>query len=164
VTAAWVTIALLVLGVPLLAWWIGSRRFWTRLEVRSGADPASAIMRHHGLSTGQAAAVGTAVMRGQALEGSRQRAAAVELAQLTLDQLFPSWDDASVGRRVVRVLGLLWILTAAVGLVFAVVFDRLADINWFTVALVFAAVATPVVQRRRLNRAIALNAEPGPHA
>jgi hypothetical protein len=152
-------IALLVLGLPLLAWWIGGRRIWSRVEIRSGADPASAIIRRYGLTHAQAATVTSAVSRGQALDDPAQRAAAVELAQLTLDQLHPSWEQASRGRRLVRILGWLWILTAVTGLVFAVAFGHLGDVNGGTTALVLVAVLTPVVQRHRLRRTIALNSD-----
>jgi hypothetical protein len=164
VTAAWVIIALLVLGVPLLAWWIGGRRFWGRLEVRGGQDPASAILRRYGLTGGQASTVSTAVMRGRALDEPRQCAAAVELAQLMLDQLFPTWEHASTGRRAVRILAWLWVLTAVVGFAHVAVSDGLGDVNWFTVVLVMAGVVTPFVQRRRLRRTIELNSAAGDRA
>jgi hypothetical protein len=156
-TAAWISIALLVLGVPLMAWWIGSRRFWGRLEKRAADDPAVAIMRRHGLSTGQAAAVVNAVTSGRALEDPRQRAAAVELAQLTVHQLFPSWEQASVTRRIVRVVGAVWVLVAVAGLVSAVATGRLGDVNWFSVIFVLGGVAMPFVASRRLRRAVVLN-------
>jgi hypothetical protein len=38
VTGAWVAVGLLLLGLPLLAWWVGGRRFWARLERLAGSD------------------------------------------------------------------------------------------------------------------------------
>ena len=143
VTAAWGTIALLVFGLPLLAWWIGSRRIWSRVELRSGTDPAAAIFRRHGLTHAQSATVTSAVTWGRALDDPAERAAAADLARLTLDQLHPSWDRSSRGRRIVRLLGWLWLLTAASGLVFLAISGRLGDVNWGTATLAALAVGTP---------------------
>ena len=153
-------IVLLLLGVPLLAWWVGGRRFWGRLEARGVADPAAEIMRRHGLSTGEAAEVVSAVTRGQALEDPRQRAASVELAQLTLEQLFPRWEDASLGRRVIRVIGTLWLVTAVAGLVLAVAFGRLSDVDWLAVPLILSIGVAPLWHSRQLRKTVALNSGP----
>ena len=102
----------------------------------------------------------TAVTRGHALEEPGHRAAAVELAQLTLDQLFPSWERATTGQRIIRAISLIWVVTLLAGLVFAVAFDRLGDVNWFTFFFLVPLAITPFVQRRRLLRTIALNSEP----
>lgn len=156
-TAAWVTIALLLVGVPLVAWWVGGRRFWGRMEIRAGADPASVIMRRHGLTTEESATVVTVVTRGQALEDPRQRAAAVELAQLTLDQLFPAWERSSVAQRIVRIVSVVWVLTAVAALVFGVATGRAGDLNWFPIFFALTTVGIPFVQSRRLRRTIVLN-------
>ena len=160
-TAAWVTIALLVLGVPLLAFWVGGRRFWGRLEARAANDPASEIMRRHGLTTGEAAAVVDAVTRGAALEDRRQRAAAVELAELTSRQLYPTWDEASNWRRVGLVFTVLWVLLVVGSAVFTAVFRGLGEVSWLHLVWVAAVVGPPLVQGAKLRKTIALNATSG---
>jgi hypothetical protein len=160
VTAAWVTVVLLVLGVPLLAFWLGGRRVWARIEARGANDPAAEILRRHGLSTREAGEVVSAVTRGEALADPGQRAAAVELAELTLRNLYPRWQDASVTRRVFRVLAAVWAVSAVSALVFAVAFGRLGDVNWFVLPLIFSSVGTPLWQSWKLRRAVALNSGP----
>jgi hypothetical protein len=159
VTAAWIFVAVLIIGLPLLAWWLGGRRFWARQEAR---DPAVEIMRRHGLTTAEAARVVAAVPRGSELEDPRMRAAAVELAQLTLAQVVPTWQDASTGRRVLLVLTSVWVLVVVANAAFAVAFGNLGDVSWFHLAGAAVIVGSPFWQSRRLRQTIALNAGPGP--
>jgi hypothetical protein len=56
-TAAWVTIAVLVLAVPVLAFWLGGRRFWGRLSPGAEADPWRETMHRLGLSPQEMAKV-----------------------------------------------------------------------------------------------------------
>jgi hypothetical protein len=93
----------------------------------------------------------------QALEDPRQRAAAVELAQLTLDQLFPAWERSSVAQRIVRIVSVVWVLTAVAALVFGVATGRAGDLNWFPIFFALTTVGIPFVQSRRLRRTIVLN-------
>jgi len=162
VTAAWVTIVLLVLGMPLLAFWLGGRRVWARIEARGASDPAAEIMRRYGLSTREAGEVVSAVTRGEALADPGQRAAAVELAELTLRNLYPRWQVASMTRRVFRVLGAAWLVIAIAGLVFAVAFGRLGDLNWFVLPLVLSSLIAPLWQSWKLRKTVALNSGPAP--
>ena len=161
-TAAWVTVGLLVLGVPLLAFWLGGRRVWARIEARGASDPAAEIMRRHGLSTREAGDVVSAVTRGEALADPGQRAAAVELAELTLRNLYPRWQDVSVTRRVFRALGAVWFVIVIAGLVFAVAFGRLGDVNWVPVPLILWSLIAPLWQIWKLRKAVAVNSGPAP--
>lgn len=159
--AAWVTIVLLLLGLPLLAWWLGGRRFWGRLESRSAEYEGAAVMRRHGLTGTEAAQVVDAVTGGRALEDPRQRAAAVELAQLTLDRLFPPWEDASLGRRIMLMLSVVWVGGVAVVAVFRFALGGLGNVNWLNLLWAVLLTASPLWQSYRLRRAIALNTAPG---
>jgi hypothetical protein len=62
-----------------------------------------------------------------------------------------------VTRRIVRVVGVVWVLVAVAGPVTAVATGRLGDVNWFSVVFVLGGVATPLVESRRLRRAVVLN-------
>jgi hypothetical protein len=42
VTGAVIVVVAILLGLPLLAWWVGSRRVWSGL--RPGADPVRGAM------------------------------------------------------------------------------------------------------------------------
>jgi hypothetical protein len=164
VTAAWLTITLLVLGVPLAAWWLGGRRFWARHDARAAGDPAAEIMRRHGLTTKEATQVVSAVPAGRELADPRMRAAAVELAELTLEQVLPRWHEASVGRRIVIAFSAVWVVVVLAGSVFVAVFEGLGEVSWFHLAGAAVVVGSPLWQSRKLRQTIALNSGPAPAA
>jgi len=109
VTAAWVIIGLLVLGVPLLAWWIAGRPVWGRLRPGAEADPWRDAMRRYRLTPQDTAKVESAVGWGRRLDDPSLRPAAVAWAQSVLDQ-----QAARRARRPlwVRVIGTALILIA----------------------------------------------------
>ena len=67
-TAAVVSIVLLLVGLPLLAFWIGGRSGWSRLRPGRGPDPWGGVVRAHGLSAGEADPIGDGVPEADALE------------------------------------------------------------------------------------------------
>jgi hypothetical protein len=80
-----VSIAVLVMGVPLLVWWVGGRLFWGRLRPGADPDPWGDRMRRFGLTPGEAAQVESAVAWGVELHDDRLRRAAVTLAEEQLE-------------------------------------------------------------------------------
>ncbi|SFT55553.1 hypothetical protein SAMN05660657_01494 [Geodermatophilus amargosae] len=157
-TAAVVSIVLLLVGLPLLAFWLGGRRSWSRLRPGRGADPWGDLVRAHGLSAGEAAAVSTAVARGRRLDDERLRRAAVAHARQALSGL--QWREATRGQRVLLVLVAVWLLLQVVGIAVRLVAGEPEDVSWGVVAVLAVAVGATVVFRRRLHRAVALNSGP----
>jgi hypothetical protein len=52
---------LILLGLPLLVWQLGRQGTWSRVRTRLDADPATQLLRRHGLAGREAAEVTTAV-------------------------------------------------------------------------------------------------------
>lgn len=160
-TAAWVTIAVLVLGVPLAAVWLGGRRFWSRLRPGREPDPYGDLVRHHGLTPAEAVRLSREVPQGTRYDDDRLRRAAIDMAEMQLGQgLFP--EGASRTQRVLVVLLFLWI-TAVVGrVVFLVVAGRPEDVNWFSGLLWASLLVWHLHRRRGLRRTIARNEPTAP--
>jgi hypothetical protein len=156
VTAAWVTIALLAVGAPLVAWWLGGRRFWERLRPGREPDPWGDVLRRHGLSAGEAARLAREVTRGRRFDDERERRAAVDLARLQLGQgLFT--DGASSTRRLLVVALFLWLIAVLGRAVHLVVSGRPEDVNWVFVLIWSGFLVWDQARRRGLRRTIALN-------
>jgi hypothetical protein len=156
---AGVIIVLILVGLPLLAWWLGGRRFWSRLRPGAERDPWGDVVRRHRLSPSEAPRVAHAVPRGMALDDPRLRAAAVDWAERLRDQETVRWPTSLKGRLLAG-LAVLW----AVGVV-AVVLQRLftgrpEDVNWVTVAIAVGFGIWSVRRRRALRRAVAVNSGP----
>ena len=58
-TGAWVAVVVLLLGLPLLAWRVGGRRFWGRLRGRDRPDLYRELVLRHRLRPGEVAEVST---------------------------------------------------------------------------------------------------------
>ena len=157
-TVAWVALVLLLVGLPLAAWWLGGRRFWGRLRPGSEPDPYRELVRRHGLSPTEAAQVEGAVTWGRELQDPRLRAAVVDWAQsLQADARERSARHPWVRRVVVPLLAVL-ALVALAGLVHDVVtegWSALTDRVWTLVWVLALAWALP-----RPRRAIRLNSSP----
>ncbi len=158
-TAAITLLGLLVV-LPALAWWLGGRRFWGRLQPGRGADPWGDFVRRHRLSATEQFRVQRAVGRGEALEGDRLRAAAVDLAQETRAQLAGPLSGGSRAQRVVQLLAVLWLVLVVAQVVFAVTRGGWSDVPWFGLLPAVVGAAALSVQRRNLRRAIELNRAP----
>ena len=156
-TAAWVTVGLLVLGVPLLAWWVGGRRFWGRLRPGAEADPWRDAVRRHRLSAAEAARLAREVPRGSTFDDPRLRRAAVDWAETLLAQESPR--PRTRRGRVLAALFVAWATCVIAYLVNRVLVGRPEDVNWVSV-VAFSLFAVYAVRRRRgLRRTIALNSE-----
>ena len=161
VTPAVLTLLLILLGLPLLAWWLGGRRFWDRLRPGRLADPWGDFVRRHGLSAAEQFRVQQAVSRGTALEGSRLRAAAVDLARETTAQLQGFRRPSSRAGRVLLLLAVLWLVLAVAHVAVAIAHGDWAEVPWFALVAVLVGSCVRHVQTRNLRRAIELNRDPG---
>jgi hypothetical protein len=81
VTAAIVTVGVLLVGFPLLAWWVGGRRFWNRAYGTETGELYRRMVHTHGLRHGEIAQVEGALAWGRELQDERLRAAVVDWAQ-----------------------------------------------------------------------------------
>lgn len=137
-TAAWVLIALFVVGLPLAAWWVGGRsRFWRRAEARQlpELDLQQQIARQHGLSAAETDQVERAVLRGNGLDEPRLRAAAVDWARRRIDADRQRMQARPRLRSWLLLLGVVWMTGIVAWVAFAVAQGRWDDVNWFTLAL-----------------------------
>jgi hypothetical protein len=157
VTAAWLTVAVLVIGLPLFAWWLGARGFWARLRPGAEQDPWRDAVRRHGLSTAEAAQLAREVTRGHEFEDPRLRRAAVDWAGTLLAQERPR-PRTRRGRALLTAL-VLWAVAVLGGVLYLVVTGRPEDVNWFTVVIWTMAGIYVVRRRRGLLRTVELNGD-----
>lgn len=154
-TGALISLGVILVGLPLLAWWVGGRERWSRRDAeairRARVGPWTTFARERGLTWQQANDVQSAVARGQELEDPRLRRAAVEWARHTLER-------TSLRRR--PLLAALFVALAA-GVVaatcLAIVGHDLRHVPWTGIVLLPLYVVQGVRIRRNLRRAIALN-------
>ena len=153
---AGLTIVLILLGLPLLAWWVGGRAFWSRPRPGVDGDLHRAIVLRHGLRPAEIPQVEGALTWGRQLAEPRLRAAVVdwgrEMQRLAAEQR----AHRSRAGRVALGLLLLWLVFLLVGAVVAVVQQRWGDLvrGLFFVA---ALVLPPLLFRRNLRRAVEQN-------
>lgn len=158
-TGAWIAIGLLLVGLPVLAWWVGGRRVWNRLTPGAEPDLFREMVRRHALRPAEIAQVEHAVTWGRELTDPRLRAAVVEWARAGQQPRGPRAPLRPRARRVVGTLALLWALVAAGTLVVAAVhgeWDRILHL------LIYALVpgAAAGVAARGPRRAVRLNSGP----
>jgi hypothetical protein len=160
VTVAIAVVVLLLVGVPLFAWWVGGRRFWTRLK--PGPDPClpRALIREHGLSPDEVLEVERAVTWGKELQDARLRAAVVDWAQRYQAAVLEQRASRSALHDWGLIAFLLWGAAVLAYVVFAVARGRWGDVNWFTAAY-WVAIGV-LGWRRRTGPARAIERNCGP--
>ena len=161
-TTALIAVALIAVGLPLAAWWLGGRSFWSRLRRRPASDPWLDVLRRHRLTGAEAGRVISAVERGERLDDPRLRRAAVELAEQSLELSFPPWAGATRLQRVMVVVTVAWAALLVAHTVFALVLGDAGDVNWFPVLALVVAGGLRIRQGQRLHRAVRLNGEQPP--
>jgi hypothetical protein len=156
VTAAWIALVLIGVGLPLGAWWVGGRPLWARSDQRArrAQEAHREWIARHGLSSSEVAEVQRVIVRGGVFEDARLRAAAVEEARTQLTV----WGGGSdVTQRLRLVLAVLSGATVVLLVVATVV---TGDWSWSLLLPVvnFTAIGVPqVLLRRNLRRSITLN-------
>ena len=147
---AGVTILLLLVGLPLLAWWVGGRAFWSRLHPRAFSDPWRDLVTQHRLSAADASRVAHAVPRGMALEQPHLRSAAAAWGERLIEQETLRWPRTLTGR-IGAGLAVLWACGVIGFLLHRLLTGHPEDVNWGTVIL-YAGLALWFRRRRRLLR------------
>ncbi|MFW3171446.1 hypothetical protein [Geodermatophilus sp. CPCC 206100] len=159
-TAALIAALTIAVGLPLLAWWVGGRRFWGRLRGSAVPDPWRDLVQRHRLSAAEAARIATEVPRGRPLDEPRLRRAAVDWATRLLEQEAVRGPRNPRTRRLVLAPVVCWASAVFAWLVHRVLSGRPEDVNWVSVAAWTLGAWWIVRRRRRLRRTIAVNAEP----
>ena len=153
---AGVTIVLILVGLPLLAWWVGGRAFWSRPRPGQDVDLHRTIVLRHGLRPAELPQVEGALTWGRQLTEPRLRAAVVDWGQELQRQAAEQRSHRSRAGRVALGLLFLWLVFLLATAVAAVVEQRWGDLvrGLFFVA---ALVLPPLVFRRNLRRAVERN-------
>ncbi|MGY2085302.1 hypothetical protein [Blastococcus sp. SYSU DS0539] len=152
-----IAVVAILLGLPLLAWWVGSRRVWSRLRPGADPDPWGDAMRQFGLTPQETAQVESAVTWGRRLDDERLRRAAVQWARQLVEQAEARRRIRSRSGRLAVLLGLVVFLAA--GISWMAVredgFPRNAVVWW----VIWPAVIGWMVGGPR--RALRVNSDPG---
>jgi hypothetical protein len=122
---AWTAVLLFLVALPLAAWWLGGRRFWSRT---SGAPEAEALGRtmaqRHGLQPAETAQVESAVTWGRELQEPRLRTVTVEWAQQLMEIDRRRRAERPQLRGWLVVVLVLWATFIVAGVTFAVAEGR----------------------------------------
>jgi hypothetical protein len=154
--AAVISIVLVLAGLPLFAWWLGGRSFWSRAERRGQPDVLGDMVRRHGLRPGEIPTVEGAVTWGRRLEEPRLRAAVVDWATAIRTAQAERRRRNPLARRVVLALLFVWLLAVVLRAGHAAFEGRWGDLAWgalWLAVLVVPQLAFPW----RLRRAVELN-------
>ncbi|WP_299951036.1 hypothetical protein [uncultured Modestobacter sp.] len=148
----------LLIGLPLLAWWVARRPVWTvqAVQYSEARKRQRAVVLRYQLTTAEQADVERAVTGGRGLTDPRLRAAVVDWAQVSCDAAHrrPALRSGLV--LLVLAWGLLLLGLGVVGLVSGD-WSR----TWWLNLLQWGTFATFVLLRRRAPyRAIARNSGP----
>jgi hypothetical protein len=114
VTGAVIAVVAILLGLPLLAWWVGSSRVWSRLHPGADPDPWGDAMRQFGLTPQETAQVESAVTWGRRVDDERLRRAAVQWARQLIEQAETRRRIRSRSGRLAVLLGLVAALAAGI--------------------------------------------------
>jgi hypothetical protein len=112
VTGAIIAVGVILLGLPLLAWWLGNRGFWSRLRPGADPDPWGDAMRRSGLTPQETAQVESAVTWGRRMEDERLRRAAVAWTRHLIEQAAARRRIRSQWGRAAVLLGLVGVVAA----------------------------------------------------
>ena len=144
---AWVLVVALLFVLPALAWWVGARDVWSRPSKKSEPDLYRELVRRHSLRPAEAAQVEGAVTWGRELQDPRLRAAVVDWVTSLQRVADERANRRPRARRVVRVLGVVWLVFAIGWLVLTV-----ARGDWERLLVTFFWPLVMAVPLTRLSR------------
>ncbi|MGY2129594.1 hypothetical protein [Blastococcus sp. SYSU DS0617] len=150
------TILLILIGLPLVAWWLGGRSFWSRARTGAERDLYREIVRRHGLRPAETPKVESAVTWGRRLDDPRLRAAAVDWATSSQDEMAEYRRRNPLARRLMVGLLFLWLLLVLGRALAAVVEGRWGSAAWQLLWLA-TLVAPMALFSWRMRRAVELN-------
>lgn len=156
VVVALIVVAVILVGLPLAAWWVGNRRFWGRLRPSPTPVLQDDLRSRLGLTAPELTQARQAAHSGRTLTEPRMRAATVEVARDSLARTGRQWRLGIAG-------GVCTAVGIAIGLAAGGWGDNPALYSSLAVLATLnlvAQVAVPTFVRRRLRRAIELNREP----
>ncbi|WP_448618497.1 hypothetical protein [Geodermatophilus sp. URMC 65] len=156
-TTPLIAVLVIAVGLPLVAWWVARRPYWSRLRPGAEPDPWRDLVRRYGLSAAEAARVAADVPRGVRLPDPRLRRAAVEWARELLEQEQVRLPRNPRTRGVVVVLVVVWGATALGLLVSQLASGERVDVPWVVVAVWLVTGMWGVRRRRALRRAVECN-------
>ncbi|MDT0278252.1 hypothetical protein [Blastococcus goldschmidtiae] len=152
-------VLLILVGLPLLAYWLGGRRRWARLDAL-GRDQMQAErewMSRHLLDHREVAEVSSALNWGRAVPDERLRAAVVERARMVQDAERAWQQDRPRLTTAMRWLSAAWLLLLITAVVFAVAFGNWPGGSFFYLLVAVGSIGAGWWRRRNLQRAIELN-------
>ncbi|MGY1812453.1 hypothetical protein [Blastococcus sp. SYSU D00820] len=155
-------IVLLAFGLPLLAWYVGGRRFWASAGGASSGTTYTDMVRRHRLTPAEIPQVQRAMSRGRALTEPRLRRATADWAQAGLTALDEQRRAHPRRAAVVRTLLLLGGVLLLVGAALAVARGSGAHLFVLVLAVVNLGnqAVLPWLLRRNLQRAVDRNTGP----
>jgi hypothetical protein len=154
-----ISIVVILAGLPLVAWWLGGRSFWSRAERRAQPDVLGDMVRRHRLRPGEIPTVEGAVTWGRRLGEPRLRAAVADWATALRAHQAERRRRSPRARRVVLALLFLWLLAVVLRIAHAAIEARWGDLAWGLVWLA-VLIAPYLVFPWRLRRAVELNRDP----
>ena len=156
-------IVLILVGLPLFAFWLGGRRSWSRVEAlhQDAMQQERDWTARHRLTHVEAAAVQRAILWGRGLDDPRLRAAVVDRVR-TDSAARRVWEDRHPrSAAVVRWVSALWALLLLTAVVFSVAFGEWSALLSLYLAGTAVSVGFDLVRRRNVQRAVELNSPPG---
>lgn len=157
VVVALIFVAVILVGLPLVAWWLGNRRFWSRLRPSPTPVLQDDLRQRLGLTATELAQVRLAARRGSALADPRLRTAVVTVAEQSIEQ---QRHVLIVG----RAAGILAVLALVAGLVlgeFRAGASVISSVVWaLMIANLLIQAGTAILVDRRFRQAIRLNSGP----
>jgi hypothetical protein len=156
--ALWIVVSLAVAVLaPLVAFFVGGRRFWASV----GTDAPAGLFERHGLEAGDTLAVQRAMARGRRAEEDRVRPAVVEWARTALDAAAEQERRHATRKAIATGLTVLGGLALVLAVVLALSDGGAGAGFWLVVVLslglLFNLAVLPGLLRRNLERAVARN-------